>query len=213
VLDYKWLQAEAYIAAIAEEGSFSGAAKRLHTAPSFLTRKIAEVEKKLRARVFDRTTRSFELTAMGRAVLPEIQLALRHSERAWELARYHGRLENGPLRLGYSPYAHESLLRRLHQLDLRQLEARLVTEAGSPEPRLAFEGGSTPELIERVLRANIHAGVGIHPVSDPKLWVEAVARETFCVCLPRGHILTQKPTISAIPELIRRASHSDRPLN
>jgi DNA-binding transcriptional LysR family regulator len=103
VLDYSWLQAQAYIAAIAEEGSFSGAAKRLHTAPSFLTRKIAEVERELRARIFDRTTRRFEVTELGRIVLPEIQLALRHADRAWELARYYGRLSNGPIRLGYSP--------------------------------------------------------------------------------------------------------------
>ncbi|HWR15485.1 MAG TPA: LysR family transcriptional regulator [Terriglobales bacterium] len=196
-MDYRWLQAQAFIATIAEEGSFLRAAKRLRTAPSFLTRKIAEVERDLRTGVFDRTTRRLELTAVGRLVLPEIQVALRHSERAWELAHYYGRLLNGPIRIGYSPYAQESLIRALHRVDARQLEAQLVTVADSPEPRLEFQGATTPELIECVLRAKIHAGVGVQPVFDPELWTEVLAREPFCVCLPRGHALTQKPTISA----------------
>ncbi len=42
VLDHSFLQTQIYIAVIAEEGSFSRAARRLHTAQSFLTRSVSE---------------------------------------------------------------------------------------------------------------------------------------------------------------------------
>ena len=88
MLDHSFLQAQVYVAIVAEEGSFSRAARRLHTSQSFVTRRISSIEKALGARLFDRSTRKVELTPAARRLLPEVQLALRHAERAWELARY-----------------------------------------------------------------------------------------------------------------------------
>jgi DNA-binding transcriptional LysR family regulator len=197
VLDHSVLQAQFYVAVLAEEGSFSRAAKRLRTAQSFLTKKIGEIERDLRITIFERSTRKLELTAVGRVFVPEIQHALRHSERAWELARYYSRLMNGPIRVGYSPYTNGALLCILHQLDISEFEARRVASADSPEPRLVLENSLTPELIERVLRGKLHVSLGVHPIRSRELWVEPLARESFCVCLPKGHALAQRPTISA----------------
>ncbi len=124
MIDHTFLQMQVYVAVIAEEGSFSRAARKLRTSPSALTRRVAAVERDLKIRIFERSTRSVELTPVGRIVLPEIQCALRHSERAWELARYYGRLTHGPIRLGYSPYTNDALLRILHRLDLSEFEAQ-----------------------------------------------------------------------------------------
>jgi DNA-binding transcriptional LysR family regulator len=198
------IQAQVYVALIAEEGSFSRAARKLRTSQSFLTRKIAEVERNLRARIFDRSTRRLELTNVGRVLLPEIQIALRHAERAWELAQYYGRLMHGPIRVGYSPYTNDALLRVLHQLDISQFEAQRVGTTDSPEPRLVLENSVTPELIERVLRGRLHVSLGVHPISDPELWVEMLAKESFCVCLPRGHALAQRSAV-AVRELHEQA--------
>lgn len=197
MLDHSVLQAQFYVAVLAEEGSFSRAAKRLHTAQTFLTKKIAEVERDLRIKIFERSTRRLELTTVGRIVVPEIQLALRHSERAWELARYYARLTHGPIRLGYSLYTHGALLRILHSLDLSQFEAQLVASEDTPTPRIVLEHSVTPDLMERVLRGRLHASLGVLPIQSSELWVEQLVREPFCVCLPRGHALAQRQAIAA----------------
>ncbi len=190
------LQAQVFVAVIAEEGNFSRAARKLHTSPSALTRRIAAVERNLKARLFERSTRSVELPPVGRTVLPEIQQALRHSERAWELAHYYGRLMHGPIRLGYSPYTHDALVQILHRLDLAEFEAQRVGSADAPEPRVILENSATPELIERVLRGRLHAALGVHPIQARGLWVELLAREPFCICLPKGHPLAQRQTVA-----------------
>ena len=100
MLDHSFLETQMYVAVLAEEGSFSRAAQRLRTSQSFLTRKIADLEKNLGAKIFVRSTRRLELTVAGRMLLPDVQLSLRHAERAWDLARYHGRKESGPIRVG-----------------------------------------------------------------------------------------------------------------
>jgi LysR family transcriptional regulator, benzoate and cis,cis-muconate-responsive activator of ben and cat genes len=197
VLDHSILQSQVYVATVAEEGSFLKAAKRLHTAQTFLTKKVAEVERDLKVKIFERSTRRLELTAVGRVIVPEIQLAMRQAEQAWDLARYYSRLMNGPIRVGYSPYTNDALLRTLYQLDISEFEAQRIASADSPEPRLIFENSGTPELIERVLRGRLHASLGVRPIRDRQLWVEPMAREPFCVCLARGHAFAKRPSVTA----------------
>lgn len=197
MLDYGFLQAQVYVAIVAEEGSFSRAARRLRTSQSFVTKRIANLERTLGARLFDRSTRRLELTAAGRRLLPDVQLALRHAERAWELARYSATIENLPIRIGYSPYIHTGLLPMLYQTNLSDLEARRIDASEVPEPRPELESTDTPDLIERVLRGHLQAGLGVQPIEDRDLWVETVAREGFCICVSKNHGLAQRPAVSA----------------
>ncbi|MBW4975056.1 LysR family transcriptional regulator [Roseovarius mucosus] len=55
--------------AVAEAGSFAGAARRLHLSPPAVTRAIAALEDRLGARVFQRTTRSLTITDVGERFL------------------------------------------------------------------------------------------------------------------------------------------------
>ena len=198
MLDQNVLQAEVYVAVLAEEGSFSKAAKRLSTAQTFLTKRIGEVERDmLKVKIFQRSTRRVELTEVGRVIVPEIQLAMRQAEKAWDLAGYYARLMNGPIRVGYSPYTHDTMLRILYQLNVSEFETKNVTSADLPEPRLVLENSGTPELIDRVLRGRLHASLGIYPIDSRRLWVEPLASESFCVCLPKGHALAQQSTVAA----------------
>ena len=197
MLDHSFLETQMYVAVLAEEGSFSRAAQRLRTSQSFLTRKIADLEKNLGAKIFVRSTRRLELTVAGRLLLPDVQLSLRHAERAWELARCHGRKENGPIRIGYSPYTHGTLMPMLHRLDVSEIEARRVGATDGSGPRLVFESGGTLELIERVLRGKLLVAFGVQPVQDRELWIEPVACEPFCVCVPKNHGLARRPSLGA----------------
>lgn len=59
--------------AVAEQGSFSGAARQLGISPPALSRGIAELEARLGVSLFHRSTRAVSLTDQGAALLPRTQ--------------------------------------------------------------------------------------------------------------------------------------------
>ena len=197
MFDHSFLQTQVYVAAIAEQGSFSRAAKLLNTSQSFLTRKIGTLENSLGTKLFERSTRKLALTPAGKLLLPEIEKSLRHAERAWNLAHFYMRIWKGPLRIGYSPLISSSTLALLHRLDLSDLEkGRMSSSLEIPEPRAVFESATTRKLMNRVLCGGLHAGVGVMPVQESELWVETLIREPFSVCIPKNHPLAQRAAIS-----------------
>ena len=94
-------------AAVVEAGSFSGAARRLRTSKSLVSRQVAALEAELGARLFHRTTRSLTLTEEGRGyhaqvvrILAEIAEANRSVSDLQAAPR--GRLRiNAPMSFGY----------------------------------------------------------------------------------------------------------------
>jgi DNA-binding transcriptional LysR family regulator len=62
-------QMQAFLA-VARLGSFTRAAERLHITQSGLSAMMRDLEKQLRCRLFDRTTRSVSLTAEGQQLVP-----------------------------------------------------------------------------------------------------------------------------------------------
>jgi DNA-binding transcriptional LysR family regulator len=196
MVDFRFMQAQVYVAIVAEEGSFSRAARRLHTSQSFVTKRISNLERTLGARLFERSTRRLELTEAGRMLLPEVQLALRHTERAWELARYSARIATDPIRIGYSPYVNGAILPVLYELNLAELEAQRTDTTGFPQSQPELASSNTPELVEEVLRGQIQVGLGVQPVQDLDLWVKPVAREAFCICVPKNHGFAQRTSIA-----------------
>src|SRR3954469_19535416 len=57
--------------AVAEELHFGRAARRLHMTQPPLTQAIAQLERLIGVRVFERTKRSVQLTAAGEALVPQ----------------------------------------------------------------------------------------------------------------------------------------------
>lgn len=89
-------------AAVAECGSFSGAAEALHITQPAVSKRIAILEGTLGSTLFDRIARRVELTEAGRALLREIPQVEYSLERALRAVRdLQGEIE-GPLRLATS---------------------------------------------------------------------------------------------------------------
>jgi LysR family transcriptional regulator, benzoate and cis,cis-muconate-responsive activator of ben and cat genes len=197
MLDYGFLEAQVYVAIVAEEGSFSRAARRLRISQSFVTKRIATLERTLGARLFDRSTRRLELTPAGRRLLPDVQIALRHAERACELARYAATIGSLPIRIGYSPDIHLDLLSTLYTSNRPESQTRRLEAATVAEQRPEMGTANTPDLMEQVLRGHLHLALGVQPVQDRDLWVEPIAREGFSVCLSKNHALATRPSVSA----------------
>ncbi|WP_454055872.1 LysR family transcriptional regulator [Cupriavidus sp. Marseille-Q8015] len=89
------------VAEVARQLHFSRAAEVLDLAPPLLTRRIQEAERLLGARLFHRTRRSVELTAAGRAFLPEAHAVLDHLSRGMEVAALAERGEIGRIEIAY----------------------------------------------------------------------------------------------------------------
>jgi len=89
-----------YFVALSDELSFTSAAKKLHVSQPPLSFQIANLEAELGARLFDRTSRSVQLSGAGKAFLPHAQAvmarldeAVRHVQRV--AAGLEGRVQVG----------------------------------------------------------------------------------------------------------------------
>jgi DNA-binding transcriptional LysR family regulator len=60
--------------ATAQTGSFSAAARQLAVAPSVVTKRVGQLEWRVKAQLFDRTTRKVSLTEAGEKFLPKLRL-------------------------------------------------------------------------------------------------------------------------------------------
>ena len=86
-----------YFLAVAEDGGFSAAGRRLHVAQPTLTRCVRSLEDALGVRLFDRTTRRTQLTAKGRQLHDELVPVLRKLQATLDGIRV-----GEQLRLGFS---------------------------------------------------------------------------------------------------------------
>lgn len=76
------LRQMAVVVAVAEEGGFTAAARRLHVVQSAVSGTVRALEHELGARLFRRTTHRVTLTPAGRAFLVSARTALRAAEEA-----------------------------------------------------------------------------------------------------------------------------------
>lgn len=76
-----------YLLAVVEEGSFTRAAQRLSVAQPSLSQQIRALEGELGGPLLERLPNGVQLSAAGRAFLPEARAAASHAARAAEAAR------------------------------------------------------------------------------------------------------------------------------
>jgi DNA-binding transcriptional LysR family regulator len=99
--------------AIAEQRSFSGAARVLGVSPSALSHSIRNLESKLDVRLFNRTTRSVALTEAGEQLLQRVRPAIADLEDAVsEVASARNR-PSGSIRISASESGARALIRHV----------------------------------------------------------------------------------------------------
>jgi DNA-binding transcriptional LysR family regulator len=142
--------------AVAETGSFSEAARRAGLAPSVIAKRIDQLEWRIRAPLFIRSTRRLTLTDVGERYLPELRRLVRQMDETLNgMARADGELEGHirikiPTTLGVL-YLSDLLNRFLQTQPRISLEVVLADRSVNPmEEGFDLAIGARPESYGQV---------------------------------------------------------------
>jgi len=168
-----------YFLAVAEAGNFTLAAECLHTVQPSLSRQIRDLENHVGTPLFERSSRSVQLTAAGRVFLDEVRLVLAQVSRAVEHAREAARAQSGQLTLGFVPGVEVEHLVRIMDSLHGELDAI----------ELSMQSRSSPALIAALQERRLDAAF-IRPSGQANgLQLCTVRRERLIVALPATHRL------------------------
>jgi DNA-binding transcriptional LysR family regulator len=174
-----------YFVAVAEEGSLTRAAGRLHLAQQSLSEQIRTLETQLGVTLFVRSSRGAELTDAGALLLREARPLLAQADRVVEAVRGDG----GSLRVGFLSSVANYVLPPL----VRAFRER------HPDVDLHVEDVAIATLVDRLRAGDLDAGLTRPPHVDD-LETEVVLREPVAAVLPEDHPLAGRSEI-ALAEL------------
>ncbi|OLR92796.1 LysR family transcriptional regulator [Actinokineospora bangkokensis] len=180
-----------YFVAVAEVGSFTGAAARLHLVQSTLSVAVRGLEHELGVPLFERSTRRVELTAAGRELLGPARAALRAAEAVRDTAAGLADGTSGTLRIG--------IMHSLPGFDLAGLitafhrERPLVRLAPvtHPDGSTGLAGAVADHRLDLAFAAVGGARGGQHPDLD----VVDLASEPIQLLCPPGHPLAGRSRV------------------
>jgi DNA-binding transcriptional LysR family regulator len=168
--------------ALGAHGSFARAADALDLSQPSVSRGIAELERSLGVRLFDRTPKRVVPTAFGRLLLERGPALLNSASDLRSEIRLLAGLDHGTLTVGAGPFPGESTV--------PQALAELVRTHPGLQVRLSLM--DPQQVAQEVLAGRIEVGVadvrGLE--HEPRLAVEPLpALRTYLACRP-GHPLT-----------------------
>jgi len=151
-----------YVVAIAETGTFTAAAERCHVVQSALSYQISSLERHLRARLFERSSRSVRLTEAGQLLLPVARRVLGEMASIRDELSSADPMVRGSLRIGAAQTA-------VRVLNLPQILVDYDKEY--PEVEVSVASGAGFELISGVKPAEFDIALAAldGPVPPPEM--------------------------------------------
>lgn len=172
---------------VARHGSFTAAAQNLHVTQSALSVMIRELERELRVRLFDRTTRRVQLTAAGEEFHPLAEKTLEDLEHAVARSR-----ELAEVRRGRVTIAATTLIASI-------LLPRAIADYRSSHPgvQIVLRDGAPPGQIARMVQeGEVDIGIGPTSTRDDALAATPFLVDTLEVACPAGHPLARKVRVT-----------------
>lgn len=176
-----------YFQAVAEELSFSRAARRLHVAQPALSRAVQEIEATLGVAVLERSRHHVRLTPAGAVLLRETVQTLEQLAEGFRRVRRTASGEEGELRLGYvGPPARPFLGRLLAEFRRRFPGVALHLEERTPE-----------RVWEMIAKGRLAAGITRPVPGQEALGMRTLPLrdEVLGVAVPAGHAWAGRKTI------------------
>ena len=178
-----------FVGALGRHRHFARAARALAVSQPTLSRGLARLERDLGVKLFERTTRSVEPTALGLAFLDRAALVLRDAASLGDLGAAGDELHPGHVTVGAGPYA----------LELSVLPA--VARLTERHPRLGIRiiEGHWRALPDLLLQGTLDFAVmyGMLFTEDRRFDVEPLPRLQGRLVCRAGHPLTRLRRVSA----------------
>jgi DNA-binding transcriptional LysR family regulator len=215
-----------YFQAVAEFGSMTAAARRLHVSQSAVSEQMADLEHELGIALFDRTGRSIRLTPQGLVFLDEARKTLDSAQRAIDLTRLSEKGEFGTLSIGFflwgaggffpriiREYRRRRPGTRIALIDMHASEQPIALEDGRIDVGLTrpLESPFTRTLKSELLyRDPIVAVVRPdHRFADRRVHIKQLADESLVLCDRRAN----PPLFDAVLDLCAAEGFTPRIVN
>ncbi len=171
---------------VAQEGSESRAASRLHTNQPSISRAIHEVEAAIGVRLFYTWHGGSRLTEAGKAFVEEILHSVDQYERAVQLAQNIAKRQAGVLNVAYSSFLCPELLSIVSDLHFERPN----------DPVLRMTSLNTVGIVRGVLEGQYQAGIGYFPINYSELETRELLDEDLMLCIPARHRLFRFDLVS-----------------
>ncbi|HEX4898881.1 MAG TPA: LysR family transcriptional regulator [Pyrinomonadaceae bacterium] len=171
--------------AVAQEKSFSRAAKRLHRTQPAISQAIRRLETEIGEPLFDRSSKDGTLTATGRVLFGHAQqmLNLRHSAHA-AIKELKG-LQRGKLGLSANEYTVMYLLPILP-----------VLRARHPHIKIEVKRSLASRISSEILARETEIGIVSFKPNDPSVASVPVLTDELALIVPLNHPLAAKEVVS-----------------
>jgi len=171
---------------VAETGSFSLAAQRLHLTQPAVSKRVAQLEEQLNAPLFDRIGRSVSMTEAGEALLPHARTVQLELQAAEQSVRDLAGDVRGRLRLATS-----------HHIGLHRLPPILsYFNQTFPAVQLDIDFMDSEQAYELTLRGEVElAVVTLAPAEVPNIVTRPIWPDPLDFMVQRGHVLSLRSTL------------------
>ncbi|USQ98241.1 LysR family transcriptional regulator [Caulobacter sp. RL271] len=171
---------------VASTNSFTRAAEVLALSQPALTNRVRQFEEALGLRLFDRNTRSVELTHVGRELLPIFLRTITEFEGAVVNARDFVSKTKGLVRLACLPSCAATML--------PELIARFQLD--HPNVTFEVEDALNSAIATLVREDRVDFGIGMADANDDDLEQIKLFDDAMMLVHPEGHPVADAPTIS-----------------
>jgi LysR family hca operon transcriptional activator len=175
-----------YFVAVAEAGSLTVAARKLHTSQPSLSRQIRDLEEEVGAQLLTRGARGIELTPAGRAFLDHARAVLSQVAAAAEAARRVAHPAKPCFAMGFLTG---------HELTWMP-EALRILRGELPNIDVMISSQYSPRLANDLSKGKIDAAFLRREKGVPELAFRLLVKEPLVVILPSDHRLAALKAIS-----------------
>jgi LysR family hydrogen peroxide-inducible transcriptional activator len=180
-----------YAVAVADAKSFRGAAAACHVSQPSLSAQVAELERGLGVRLFERSRRGVLVTPAGEVLVARARRVLLEAEGLLEAARAQADPLAGTLRIGVIPTLGPYLLP----------EVDPALRAAYPRLTLVWVEDKTEVLVRRVERGELDAALLALEADLGSLEHEPIGRDRFVLATAPGHPFARARRALPVSEL------------
>ncbi|AFK54086.1 LysR family transcriptional regulator [Tistrella mobilis] len=175
-----------YFVAVADAGSFSGAAAALGVIQPTVSQHIQRLESRLHTNLFERYPRGVRLTHAGQRFLRSARRIIYELDQATGQAGRIARAEAGALSIGFYVSLSTGPLRT----------ALAAFRAEAPEVALELQEGSPPDLLAALREHRIDVALTVLEVASAEFATLHLWDEELAAVLPEDHPLATREAVS-----------------